>query len=256
MNNNSQYFKNRVAIVTGASGSIGGAIALNLAEAGFKIALHFNNSLPEKTLSEIRDNGGEGKAFKADLRESGFEISLLDQIKSKLGTPTVLINCAANQDIAPLAHMPQSQFDQMMATNVSAVFALSREFANRLAPAEAKYASIVNISSIEGARPANGHGHYATSKAALEMLTKSFALEFGNTGLRSNAIAPGLIGREGIEQEWPEGVARWNKTCPMERLGQPDDIAKVVRFLASDGASFVNGAVINVDGGMGATPGW
>ncbi len=256
MSNNSQDFKSRVAIVTGASGNIGGAIALNLAEAGFKVALHFNNSLPEKTLATICDNAGDSKAFKADLKAPGFEVDLLDQIKNDLGTPTVLINCAASQDVAQLAHMSQTQFDQMMETNVSAVFALCREFAIRLTALEAKHASIVNISSIEGSRPANGHGHYATSKAALEMLTKSFALEFGTTGLRTNAIAPGLITRKGIEQDWPEGVARWNKTCPMERLGRPEDVASVVRFLVSDEAAFVNGTVINVDGGMGATSGW
>lgn len=256
MRDNSTEMKNRVAIVTGASGSIGGAIALSLANAGFKIALHFNTSVPEKTRETICNNGGICATFKADLTDPGFEINLLDQIKGQLGNPTVLINCAANQDMAQLALMSQIQFDQMMHTNVSSVFALCREFANRLTPGEACHASIVNISSIEGTRPAPGHGHYATSKAALEMLTKSLALEYGSGGLRTNAIAPGLIGRKGIEQDWPEGVARWNKSCPMGRMGQPEDVANVVRFLVSKDAAFVTGAVINIDGGMGATPGW
>ncbi|MCP5038055.1 MAG: SDR family oxidoreductase, partial [Rhodobacteraceae bacterium] len=143
-------------------------------------------------------------------------------------------------------------FSQMMSTNAGAAVSLSREFANR----QKEGGAIVNISSIEARRPALGHGAYATSKAALEMLTRAMALEFGPVGLRVNAIAPGLIEREGIKNAWPGGVARWQKTCPLGRMGRPEDIAEAAVFLASRAAGFVNGTVLTVDGGMSVVPGW
>ena len=247
---------NRTALVTGASGGIGQAIALRLAKEGFKVALHYNKNQPAKTIQKISEDNGICQAFRADLTKSGFETNLLNAIKSDLGTPDILINNAAIQDIAPLQTMTRTQFDAMTDTNVGAVFSLSKEFAIRLTPQQAKHAAIINISSIEASRPAPGHAHYAASKAALEMLTKSFAFEYGKTGLRVNAIAPGLIFRQGIEQAWPQGVDSWNKACPLGRMGQPDDIANAVAFLISDAASFINGTVLTIDGGLSATPGW
>ena len=117
-------------------------------------------------------------------------------------------------------------------------------------------AAVINISSIEGSRPAPGHGHYSTSKAALEMLTKSAALEFGPIGLRVNAIAPGLIWRDGIEEGWPEGVKAWNAAAPLGRLVQPDDIANAVVFLSSDAAASITGIVLTIDCGLSIKPGW
>lgn len=246
----------RTALVTGASGEIGAAIAIALANEGANLALHYHRNECGQIIETIQKNGGKYCAVQADLGDPGFETGLLDRIENQLARPDILVNCAASQTLANIADMPDSNFSKMMQTNLNSVFALSREFANRLEKQQANHAAIVNISSIEATRPAIGHGHYATSKAALEMLTKSFALEYGHTGMRVNAVAPGLIVREGIKKDWPEGVNRWNSACPLGRMGTPGDVANAVVFLTSGFAGFINGTVLTIDGGMSATPGW
>jgi len=116
--------------------------------------------------------------------------------------------------------------------------------------------AIINIASIEGIQPAVGHSHYAASKAAVLMHTRAAALELGGHGIRVNAVAPGLIEREGIADAWPEGVARWTAACPLGRLGRPEDVADAVLFLASDAARWITGATLIIDGGMLARPTW
>ena len=116
--------------------------------------------------------------------------------------------------------------------------------------------AIINIASIEGIQPAVGHSHYAASKAAVLMHTRTAALELGGHGIRVNAVAPGLIEREGIADAWPEGVARWTAACPLGRLGRPEDVADAVLFLASDAARWITGATLIIDGGMLARPTW
>lgn len=246
----------KTVLVTGASGGIGAQIALQLAQYGAKTALQYNTNKPAQLVELIQNNGGTCCVVKANINQSGFEIELLDAVQAELGQPEILINCAASQLVAPLPQMSQQQFNNMIATNLNAVFALSREFANRLMHSPNNNASIVNVSSIEGSRPAAGHGHYATSKAGLEMLTKSMALEYGNIGLRVNAIAPGLIEREGLATDWPQGVSSWKSACPLSRMGTADDVANLVAFLVSDKASFINGTTITIDGGMSVAPSW
>ncbi len=235
----------KTALVTGASGTIGAAIVTLLAARGAKVAAQYNTKPPESKNSSHLE-------VQADLSSAGFEAELLDKVNQHLGIPDILVNNAAMQDVAMLAASDLAEFRRMQAVNIDAAFTLSREFASR----QTGPAAIINISSIEATRPASGHGAYAISKAALEMLTRSMALEFGPAGLRVNAIAPGLIAREGIEQDWPEGVARWEKSCPAGRMGHPSEIAEAVAFLASDAAGFINGTILTIDGGMSVVPGW
>ena len=249
------FFKDKVALVTGASGGIGGAIAMSLAKHGAKIALQFHNNQPGNLIESINSDGGECASFKANLLDDGFEVELLEEVQQLLGKVDILINCAASQDVSSLPELAPNSFNDMMRMNVGAVFALSRLFAERLS-GDQHGASIVNISSLEANRPAIGHGHYASSKAALETLTKAMALEFGGKGLRINAVAPGLIARDGIEEQWPEGVKRWKDACPLKQLGTPQDVADAVLFLTSPNARWITGSILMVDGGMSAGPGW
>ncbi len=252
----SGFFENKTVLITGASGGIGKQMVIAFAKQGANVALQYHTNKPADAIESIQHFDSKHSVIKTDICAKNFQTELLDQVESKLDKPDILVNCAANQEVATYDEMTGEQFEQMMKSNLTSTFALSREFANRLTPKSAKQASIINISSIEGTRPAIGHGHYATSKAAVEMLTKSMALEYGPKGLRVNAIAPGLVARDGIETDWPEGVKSWNSTCPMGRMANASDIANAAVFLASEEAAFINGTTITVDGGMSVTPGW
>ena len=116
--------------------------------------------------------------------------------------------------------------------------------------------AICNVSSIEGIQPAAGHAHYSAAKAGVIMHTRAAALELGSSGIRVNAVAPGLIAREGIGEQWPEGVRRWEESCPLGRLGDPTDVADAVLFLCSSAARWITGAVLAVDGGVLTATTW
>jgi NAD(P)-dependent dehydrogenase (short-subunit alcohol dehydrogenase family) len=238
------------ALVTGASSGIGAYIAATLDAAGANVTVHYNRNQAgaDNVTSKLLNNG---QAIQADLKLRGAVNALFDAAVEALGTVSILVNCAAEQTLFPLKDMSLESWSDMQHTNVDAVFQLSQLFAAQEQPGV-----IINISSIEGSRPAAGHSHYSTSKAALEMLTKAAAFELGPSNVRVNAVAPGLIWREGIEEDWPEGVNSWKKRAPLSRLGQPSDVANAVLFLASDAASFITGSVLTVDGGMLTQPGW
>ena len=243
---------NTVALVTGGSGPIGGAIAARLAGAGARVAVQYRTTKPD-----LGPDAGPGTAkvisVQADLTQTGFEGPLLQSVQARLGPVNILVNCAADQALKPFAAITSEEMQRLLQINVTAVLALSRAFASAVPEGGGV---ITNISSIEGQRPAPGHGHYAASKGAIETLTRALATEYGPQGVRCNAVAPGLIHRPGIEQAWPEGVARWQAACPMGRLGTPADVAEAVAFLSSEAAGWINGTVLTVDGGVTAGAGW
>ncbi len=235
----------RVALVTGASGGIGAAIAVSLAEAGAAVALQYRRKEPQNLTARLAELGARVAAFEADFSEADAADDLFAQVAASLGRPDILVNCAADQRMDA-----DAAFDDMLKTNVIAAEQLTRIMAGQGGGA------VVNVSSIEAAHPAPGHGRYGASKAALEALTKAQAVEFGPQGLRVNAVAPGLVARDGITADWPEGVARWQAACPLGRLGDARDVANAVLFLVSDSAAWITGAVLAVDGGTTAGPGW
>jgi NAD(P)-dependent dehydrogenase (short-subunit alcohol dehydrogenase family) len=238
------------ALVTGASSGIGAYIASKLDAAGANITVHYNHN---QTGADqiVQSLNNRAQAIQADLKSREAVNLLFNRTVEGLGPVSILVNCAAEQTMSPLRDMPLDSWSGMQQTNVDAVFQISQLFAAQNQPG-----AIVNISSIEGSRPAYGHSHYSTSKAALEMLTKAAAFELGPSNVRVNAVAPGLIWRAGIEEAWPGGVNSWKERAPLRRLGHPDDVANAVLFLASDAASFITGSVLTVDGGMLTQPGW
>ena len=154
------------------------------------------------------------------LAQLGSPIS----VRSALGRLDVIINNAGQQPVAGLTDISGDDFRAMMDANVGGPFALTKALAKA-----GHGGCVVNIASIEALQPAAGHSHYATSKAALVMFTRAAALELGPLGIRVNAISPGLIGRDGLEAAWPEGVARWQAAAPLQRLGTPQDVADAAR---------------------------
>ena len=247
----------KTAIVTGASGGIGAGIAKRFGEAEGSVVCHYNgNRQAAETVAEaIRAAGGKAVACQADVSTGDGAANLIAQAVSHFGGVDILINNAGQQPVQMLADMPEGDWNAMMAANVAGPFLAVRAFVEQARKA-GKPGSVVNIASIEGHNPAPGHGHYATSKAALLMFTKAAALEFGPYGIRVNSICPGLIHRDGIEEGWPEGVGRWTAAAALQRLGRPDDIADAALFLASDAARWITGADLVVDGGVSARPTW
>ena len=235
-------------LVTGASGGIGDGIARRLSEAGATIIAHAyrNVAKAEKLVDEL----GGGDVVSGDLSEE----SVVDRIVARC-RPDAVVNNAATQPVHPLADMPVDAWRRVLASNLDSAFLITRTAAALWRDAGSP-GSIVNIASIEGKHPAEGHAHYATSKAGLIMFTQASALEFGRDGIRINAVSPGLIDRPGLEADWPEGVARWRTKAPLARLGVSNDVADAVLFLLSPAARWITGVNLVVDGGMSAQNKW
>ena len=238
----------RTALVTGASGNIGQGIARRLAEAGATIIAHFKTN--ESAARKLIDNIGGGRIVQADLSVESDVDAILDMAK-----PDYVVNNAAIQTVQALAEQSLDDWRRTLQANLDSAFLVTQRAANAWRAAKTAGA-IVNVASIEGIDPAAGHGHYASSKAGLIMLTRAFALEFGDAGIRVNAVSPGLIDRENLEEDWPEGVSRWRDRAPLGRLGTPKDVADAVLFLLSPAARWISGANLVVDGGMSAQSRW
>jgi NAD(P)-dependent dehydrogenase (short-subunit alcohol dehydrogenase family) len=240
----------RVAVVTGSSGNIGAGIARRLHEAGASVVVHARSdqaavaplaaALCERAAVVTGDVQRDARAICAAAVDA-------------FGRLDILVNNAAIQPVAPLESLGDEEIGEMFRVNAAGVAAMTREAAAVLArPGSA----IVNVSSIEGLQPAFAHSHYAASKAAVVMHARAAALELGPAGIRVNSVSPGLIARPGIEDDWPEGVARWHAAAPLERLGDPFDVADAVLFLVSPAARWISGANLVVDGGVLAHNTW
>jgi NAD(P)-dependent dehydrogenase (short-subunit alcohol dehydrogenase family) len=242
-------FRGRVVVVTGASGGIGAGIARRFAEAGAGVAIGYRGDRAgaEALAAEI---GAAAIAVHADVTDDAAVEALMQATVDRFGRIDALINNAALQDHGAFAELPGAAFDRMLQANVGGAFRCTQAAARRMGEGGA----IVNIASISGLEPAFGHAHYCASKAALIMLTRAAALELGPRKLRVNAVAPGLIWRDGLDKNWPEGLARWLAHVPLGRVGQDEDVADACLFLASPAARFITGATLTVDGGVTTHP--
>jgi len=243
------------ALVTGAGGGIGADISRKLAEAGARVVLHYNRSKfgVEKLANDIKAE----RIIQCDLSKPAKIKAMINTLVSEERTPDLLINNAGVgvQEGSSLLETDEQVWQDINDVNLGGIYALTKYVAHALV-VEKRGGAIVNIASIEGFDPAEGHAHYAASKAAVLMYTRASALELGKHNIRVNAVAPGLIARPGIEDDWPEGVERWRTRAPLGRLGTGDDIANAVLFLLSPAAVWVSGNTLQVDGGMGTQNRW
>ncbi|MEU1164194.1 SDR family oxidoreductase [Streptomyces sp. NPDC005921] len=245
--------RGRTVLVTGASGGIGAAIAVRLAEAGATVVAHArdNPGRLDAVVAGCRGWGAPAHVVTGDLATPEGVRHVTEETVRLTGDVHGLVNNAALQPLSSLTDMNVAEFDDVFAVNVRAVFLLTQSFGNRAA-AQGHPLSVVNISSIEGEVPAPLHSHYAASKAAVIMHTRAAALELGPVGVRVNAVLPGVIHRPGIEEAWPDGVRRWHDAAPLGRLGTGEDVADACLFLLSDASRWVTAATLRVDGGVTA----
>jgi len=254
---NPQLLRGRKALVTGASGNIGRTIAKRIAAAGASVLVHYHRDADgaSETVDDIVAAGGQAMALQADLGSEEQANAMFASIDRDWGPVNRIVNNAAAQPVTPLSDINGSEWRAVLAANLDSACYVTQAAVRQLSET-GESGAIVNIASIEGADPATGHSHYATSKAGLLMFTRACALEYGRAGIRCNAVSPGLIDRDGLADDWPEGVARWLDKSPLGRLGTADDVAAAVLFLLGPESGWISGANVVVDGGMSSVSRW
>ncbi|MDP2724450.1 MAG: 3-oxoacyl-[acyl-carrier-protein] reductase [Bacteroidales bacterium] len=240
----------KTALITGAARGIGKAIALKFASEGANVAFSDLNrdENMETTEAQIEALGvkAKGYASNAALYDDGEK--LIDQVVADFGTIDILINNAGITRDNLLMRMQEKDWDMVLNVNLKSAFNLTK--AVQRVMMKQRSGSIINMSSVVGVSGNAGQSNYAASKAGLIGFTKSIAQELGSRNIRCNAIAPGFIETEMTHKLSDEVRVEWIKNIPLRRAGQPDDVANVAVFLASDLSTYVSGQVINVCGGM------
>jgi 3-oxoacyl-[acyl-carrier protein] reductase len=239
----------RAALVTGASRGIGAAIARSLARDGWRVGVNYRTDRAgaEKVVGEIEREGGEAVALEGDVADRGAPDELFGALEARFDAPVLaLVNNAgvSRDDLTP--SLSDEEWDEVIETNLTAAFRMTRRALRPMI--RARSGRIVNISSIAGLRANPGQANYAAAKAGLIALTRTSAVEVARRGVTVNAVAPGLIDTEFIGGAAKELV----DAIPARRIGTPEEVAACVRFLTSDEASYVTGAVLTVDGGLAA----
>jgi 3-oxoacyl-[acyl-carrier protein] reductase len=243
-------FTDRVAIVTGGSRGIGRAIAVELGKGGATVIVNYNSSADaaQETVSAIEAAGGKGMAVQANVADAEAAESLIKTAKDEFGKLDILVNNAGVTRDNLIARMKVEDFDTVMITNLRSAWITSKA-ASRLMM-RARYGRIINITSVSGIAGQAGQTNYSASKAGMIGLTKSLAREVAPRRVTVNAVAPGFIETD-MTSDLPEDLtSQLNSSIPLGRWGQPEDIAHAVAFLASEGAGYVTGAVLSVDGGL------
>lgn len=241
--------KTAVALVTGASRGIGQAIAMKLAQDGFHVVCVARSEDKLKAVvAAIKDAGGQASQRCCDLADAGSVEALIKDTAKDMGRLDVLVNNAGITKDGLILRMKDADWDLVLNVNLKAVFVACRAAAKVMS--RARKGRIINITSIVGLTGNAGQVNYASAKAGMIGLTKSLAKELGKRSVTVNAVAPGYI-----ETDMTAGLSDDLKTemlkqIPLNRLGSGDDIAAAVSFLASDGASYITGEVLRVDGGM------
>jgi acetoacetyl-CoA reductase len=242
--------KTRVALVTGGVGGIGTAICRSLAEDGLTVVANY--AVPgseDKWLSEMHSAGfADARATFGDVSDFDAMAHMVRKIESEIGPVAVLVNCAGITRDSQFRKMTKEQWDQVINVNLSSVFNVTRHVIDGMI--ERGWGRIINISSVNGQKGQYGQTNYSAAKAGMHGFTKALAQEVIKKGITVNSISPGYVGTEMVQAIKPEVLESIVAQIPAGRLGKPEEIGKLVSYLASDHAAFITGANISINGGQ------
>lgn len=237
----------RVAIITGGSRGIGRAICIELAKRGYYIVINFLSNEPaaNETLKMVKEQGAKGEILQFDVADNETVAKIMKELFKRLPRIEVLVNNAGVTADGLFPMMPYKDWNKVLSVTLNGFYNMTKPAIRQMM--RKHKGSVVSISSVSALIGNRGQANYAAAKAGLIGATRALASEVAKIGIRVNAVAPGLIETEMIEDV---PVDQMVKIIPMQRLGQPEDVAKLVAFLCSDDASYITGQVISVNGGM------
>jgi 3-oxoacyl-[acyl-carrier protein] reductase len=242
--------KGKVAIVTGGGTGIGRKICLTLASMGAIVIVNYNSDaqFALDVVNEIKSHNGQAECMQADVQSFEETENLIKFAIDKFGRLDILINNAGIVADALIIRMSEEDFDKVISVNLKGAWNCCKHAVKYMM--KQRSGKIINIASVVGIIGNAGQTNYSASKAGIIGLTKSVAREVSKRGINVNAVAPGFIKTKMTESLSEEIVAEYIKNIPIPRLGEPEDIANLVAFLASDLSNYITGQVINVDGGL------
>lgn len=241
--------KNKVALITGGAKGIGAAICRELAREGYTLAINYNSSeTAAQSLKEELSQFTEVEIFKADVSDSEQVEEMFSAVESTLGEVNLLVNNAGIAQQSLFTDISDDMWQKMLGVNLSGVFYCCRRALKPMV--NKKNGKIINVTSMWGEVGASMEVHYSATKAGVIGLTKALAKEVGLSGVTVNAVSPGVIMTDMMASFSEEDKEALKEETPLNRLGEPDDIAGMVSFLASSKADFITGQIISVNGGF------